>query len=179
MSDIREIQRASLEEAVRQVPAAVLVVEAPSGKIIFSNSEVHQWTEQVLGQRVPSELEQYRDLQDNSNLKMLHSDGRPYEMEEWPLTRSITSGEEVRGEEIIHLPAEGSQLWSRYDSSPIYDDQGRIVAGVIVVHDVTERKRAEEQLAYHAQLLENMHDASTGPGRQGRTCPRWRGCRSQ
>jgi PAS domain S-box-containing protein len=29
----------------------------------------------------------------------------------------------------------------------------------MVVHDVTERKRAAEQLAYHAQLLENMHDA--------------------
>jgi PAS domain S-box-containing protein len=161
MFDRQEIERAGFEEVLRQMPTAVVIAEAPSGKIIFVNKEAQQWTEQVLGQPVPSELGQYRDLQDSSNFKMLHPDGRPYEMQEWPLTRSITSGEEVRYEEIIYRLADGTQLWSRYDSSPIYDDEKCIVAGMAVVYDITEQKRTEEQRAYHAHLLENIHDAVT------------------
>jgi len=73
--------------------------------------------------------------------------------------RSIEDGEAVRGEEFIYPLADGSRLWLRCDSSPIYDDEGDIVAGVLVAHDITEQKRSEEQLAYHAYLLENTEDA--------------------
>src|SRR4051794_10868533 len=159
MFDEQEIKRAGFEEVLRQMPAAVVIAEAPSGKITFVNREAQQWTEQVLSQRVPSELEQYRDLQIGSNFKMLHPDGRPYEIEEWPLIRSVRSGEEVRGEEIIHLLGDGTQLWARYDSLPIYDDEGRIVASVLVAYDITEQKRTKERLAYYAHLLENAEDA--------------------
>jgi hypothetical protein len=31
------------------MPAAVVIAEAPSGKILFSNREARQWTGQVLG----------------------------------------------------------------------------------------------------------------------------------
>ena len=141
------------------MPAAVIVVEAPSGKIVFTNREAQQWTEQVLGQRVPSELGEYRGFQESNNFEMLHPDGRSYEVEEWPLTRSIRSGEEIRDEEMIYLLADGTRLWSRNNSSPIYNDEGRIVAGMAVVYDITEQKRSEEKLAYHAPLLENMQDA--------------------
>jgi PAS domain-containing protein len=132
MVDRQAIERAASEEVLRQMPAAVLIAEAPSGKIIYVNSEAQQRTEQALGQPVPQELEQYRDLHESSNFKMLHPDGQPYEVEEWPMTRSIRSGEVVRDEDVIHLLGDGTQLWARYDSYPIYDEEGRIVAGVLV-----------------------------------------------
>jgi hypothetical protein len=127
MVDLQQIMGAGFERVLSQMPAAVVIAEAPSGRIIFSNREAQHWTEKVLGQRVPSELVHYRDLQESSDFEVFHPDGRPYEMEEWPLMRSIRDGEEVRGEEIIHLLADGSRHWSRYDSSPIYDDEeGRL-----------------------------------------------------
>src|SRR5215216_1692157 len=160
MFDRQEIERAASEEVLRQMPAAVIAVEAPSGKIIYVNREVQRWTEQVLGQPVPQVLGMYLDLQESSNFKMLHPDGRPYEVEEWPMTRSIRSGEEVRDEEIIHLLGDGTQLWARYDSYPIYDEEGRIVAGVLVMRDITDRERAEEALQISETRFRTMIEQS-------------------
>ena len=67
-------------------------------------------------------------------------------MEEWPLMRSIRDGEEVRDEEFVYPLADGTGLLLRCNSSPVYDEEGRIVAGVLVAHDITEQKRAEEKL---------------------------------
>src|SRR5437764_914824 len=47
----------------------------------------------------------------------------------------------------------------RCSSSPIYDAHGVIVAGLLVMDDITEHKRAEDELRYHAGLVENMEDA--------------------
>ena len=68
-------------------------------------------------------------LEGTGDFEVFHPDGRPYEIDEWPLIRSIRDGEEVRAEELLYPLADGSQLWSRCDSSPIYDDEGRIVVG--------------------------------------------------
>jgi transcriptional regulator with PAS, ATPase and Fis domain len=94
MFDLEQIKGAGFDEVLRQMPAAVVIADAPSGKIVFSNKASRRWTERVLGQRVPQELGQYRDLQERSNFQMLHPDGRSYEVEEWPLTRSIKHVEE-------------------------------------------------------------------------------------
>jgi PAS domain S-box-containing protein len=161
MFDEQRIQRAASEEVLRQMPAAVIVVEAPSGKIVYVNREVQRWTEQILGQPVPQELGVYLDLQESVNFKMLHPDGQAYEMEEWPITRSIKSGEEVRDEEIIHLLGDGTQLWARYDSYPIYDEEGRIVAGVLVSRDITEQKRAEQELRESPNRVESILESIT------------------
>src|SRR5918997_3445552 len=161
MFDEQEIKRAASEEVLRQMPAAVIVVEAPSGKIISVNGEAQRWTGQVLGQPVPQELGQYLDLQESSNFEMHHPDRRPYQVDEWPLMRSIRDGEEVRDEKTIHLLGDGTQLWSRYNSSPIYDDEGHIVAGVAVVYDITEQKRAEEAFRESKRRTENILESIT------------------
>ena len=159
VSDRQDIKSAALEEVLRQMPVGVVIAEAPSGKIIFRNRQARQVAEQILSQPVPSELGEYRDLRDDGNFETFRSDGRPYEMEEWPLMRSIRDGEEVRDEEIINVPAEGTRFTVRFNSSPIYDHEGRIIAGVAVYYDITDQQQAEKELAYHAHLLEDIHDA--------------------
>ena len=82
-------------------------------------------------------------------------------MEEWPLMRSISSGEEVRGEEFVYPLADSTRLLVRCDSFPIYDDEGRIVAGVLIAHDITEQKRAEEELRESSRQIENILESIT------------------
>jgi DNA-binding NarL/FixJ family response regulator/signal transduction histidine kinase len=162
--DRQEVQRAVSEEVFRQMPAAMVIVEAPSGKILFVNRQAQQWTEEYIGQSIPSELGYLRDFQDvdeNGISRIRHPDGRPYEMREWPLVRSITSGEEVRDWEHLYTLADGTHLWLRANSSPIYDEEGRIVAGVLLTHDITEQKRAEEALSESNRRIENILESFT------------------
>jgi PAS domain-containing protein len=143
--DTQRILEAGLEEVLRQMPAAVIIVETPSGMIVFVNRRAREMAERNLTCSVPLELGHLGDLQDvdeNGISKLRRPDGRPYELEEWPLMRSIRSGEEVRDEEYVHILADGSWLWLRCDSSPIHDDEGRIVAGVALFYDMSKQKRA-------------------------------------
>ncbi len=73
-------------------------------------------------------------------------------------------GAYVDSHKLLTLPAltkSGEQIWIELSLSPIrnvpdLDDRRYVLA---IIRDITERKRAEEQLAYHASLLENVHDA--------------------
>lgn len=51
----------------------------------------------------------------------------------------------------------------RCDASPIYDDEGRIVAGFGIYKDITERRRTEEHLAQYARLRENTLRTPSSP----------------
>jgi PAS domain S-box-containing protein len=138
--DLQKIKEASFEEVLRQIPAAVIVVEAPSGKIIFRNKRAQETREQS------SRWARATKLEDAGDFEIFRPDGRPYETEEWPLMRSIRDGEEVTDEEFVYPLADGTGLLLRCNSSPIYNDEGRIIAGVLVAHDVTEQERAEAEL---------------------------------
>ncbi|MDQ1501751.1 MAG: hypothetical protein QOI86_5091 [Actinomycetota bacterium] len=140
-----------LEDVVRQMPAAVMIVDAATGRILHANPRALDMTGRQLGREMPPEL--------IDDFEIFHPDGRPYRMVDRPPVRSITSGEDVVDEEYFNVLADGSRLIVRGSASPIYDDEGRLVAGVLVMNDITEHKRAEERLAYHAQLLENLQDA--------------------
>jgi PAS domain S-box-containing protein len=140
-----------LLQVVRGMRAAVIVVEAPSRRIIYSNASAREMTEMQLGRTVPAEL--------TEDWEIFHQDGQPYRMEEWPLVRSITSGENVVDEDCSKVLPDGSRLLVHCSSAPIYDYAGGIVAGVLVMDDVTARTELEEEHAHYAGLLENMVDA--------------------
>jgi PAS domain-containing protein len=111
------------------MPAAVIVAEAPSGRIIFRNRRAQQIGEQSLNRSRPTRPTK---LEDAGDYEIFRPDRRPYEMEEWPLMRSIRFGEEVRDEEFVYPLADGTELLVRCDSSPVYDDEGRIIARVLI-----------------------------------------------
>src|ERR671920_1362920 len=161
MFDPQEIVRVATEEVLRQMPTAVMIVEAPSGETMLLNRQTQQMSERYLGQSEVSGVEDLRDLHDSGVFELFRPDGRPYELEEWPVMRSIRDGEEVRDEDVIQVMADGTRLTIRCNSSPIYDEEGRIVAGVAVVHDITEQKRSEEALRESQRQIENMLESIT------------------
>ena len=80
-------------------------------------------------------------------LEVLRPDGSPRRVEEAPPLRALR-GEVVRNqEEIIRTPASGELHHRQVSSSPVRDAEGNIIGSVSVVRDITNLKRAEQQLA--------------------------------
>ena len=137
-----EVERELLEAVLRQMPSGVIIAEAGTGRLILGNEQVERiWAHSFLA---AAEIGEY------SAYKGFHPDGRPLEPEEWPLARSLTTGEVVRDEEITILRGDGTRGTIEVDSSPVHDAEGRIVAGVVTFHDVTERKQRDEDMRFLA-----------------------------
>jgi PAS domain S-box-containing protein len=130
-----ELSRRWLEVVVRKTPAGIVCAEAPTGRIVLAN----ELAERIFGQPVAAE-----SFLEYSKFVRFHADGRPYEVDEWPLVRSIKDGEVVDGEEV-HLQVGGDRTVISASSAPVRDTDGHIVAGVVTFQDVTDRKRAQEE----------------------------------
>lgn len=126
------------ETVLRQMPAGVIIAEAPSGKLILGNEQSAKiWRHPFLA---AEEIGAYREY------KGFHPDGRPYGPEDWPLTRSIVTGEVVTGEEIDFLGGDGTPGTLVVHSAPIRDAGGKIIMAVATFYDITHRKKDEAAL---------------------------------
>src|SRR5919199_613811 len=145
-------QRALFEAVLQQMPSAIVIAEAPSGRLILANDQVERFLRHPF--RPSAGIEQYTDYTG------FHPDGRQFRPEEWPLARAIKTGEVVTDEEIRMLRGDGTIGVGLFSAAPVRDREGRIVAGVVAWSDVTERKRAEEALRETRARLEHLLAAS-------------------
>lgn len=84
---------------------------------------------------------------------------RLFPNEELPLARAIR-GEEVSETEIqIRNDRLSSSSWASVTGAPIRDRRGRLLGGVAVFRDITERKRAEELSQRLANAVEQTADS--------------------
>ena len=133
-----EVERARFEAILQQMPSAVIIAEAPSGRIILGNSQV----ERVMGAPVALDsLDNYGDY------VAYWPDGSAVESRQWALARAIADGEIVRDEEVTvpRTDAEGGvdNRVVRLTAAPIRDRDGQITAGIAIFDDVTQRARAD------------------------------------
>jgi PAS domain S-box-containing protein len=149
---LAEVELLGLVEAVRHVPVAVAVVDA-SGQIVYTNPRAQELTRQ-LGAPMPEQM--------SAGFEIHRLDGRLYAREEWPVARSIATGEHVVDEEYFHVLPDGGRLVVRANSAPVHDAEGQVVAAVLVMCDVTGDRQVAERLATFDRLLESTDDAVVG-----------------
>ncbi len=140
---------AMLRAVLDQMPSGVTVRDASTGEIILSNAR----SREIMGDLVDTtdQFAQYHGL---------HADGHPYRSEEWPVFRSIATGEKVDAEELELLGSDGARKAISISSAPIRDSQGQIISGVAVFHDITERKRTEARLHQLNRTLRALSNAN-------------------
>ncbi|HEY0779118.1 MAG TPA: EAL domain-containing protein, partial [Gemmatirosa sp.] len=144
----RDAERALLDAVLEQLPAAVLIAEAPSGRLLRGNRMVDRIFDGALSAA--------RNPDGTLRRIAFHPDGRPVAPEEWPLTRAVR-GEQILGDEFRVPRTDDGSAWVRISAGPVRDRDGGIVAGVAVSVDVSERKRLEARLEHQA-----FHDPLTG-----------------
>jgi signal transduction histidine kinase/PAS domain-containing protein len=135
---------AVLDAVVKQMPAGVLLADAPSGRIVLANARA----EAIWGRT----LYDVREVTDYTRLGGMDEEGRPLRAEEWPLARAVLGGEVVQGEvvalEVGGEGGEGDRLLLRVSAAPVVDGRGRQVAAVAAVENVTREREEESRQAF-------------------------------
>ncbi len=135
-----EARLAQLSRAVEASPASIVVTDI-KGNIEYVNPK---FTE-VTGYS-------YEDAV-GKNPRILKTDQTPAEVHA-QLWQTIMAGKEWRGE-FCNRQKNGDLYWELASISPITDSQGKTTHFIAVKEDITDRKRAEKQLAdAHQQALE-------------------------
>ncbi|MEO6194801.1 MAG: ATP-binding protein [Thermoanaerobaculia bacterium] len=127
--------RKLLETVVNQMPAGVIIAEAPSGRTLLANERVRS----ILGHPALST----QTIEDFAAYTAMHADGRPFQAGEYSLTRAL-AGEVVLDEEIIYQYPDGTRRTLSASAAPVYDADGKIIAAVNAFSDISGRKSAEE-----------------------------------
>ncbi|NJB67826.1 PAS domain S-box-containing protein [Desulfobaculum xiamenense] len=95
----------------------------------------------------------------NVTFSMFSTSGDQLGLEEAPLVKVMSRGEKTSGGELLMRRADGRELVILVDAAPVHDEDGRLVAGVSIFVDITERKRAEVDRKRLRNLLQAIIDS--------------------
>jgi PAS domain S-box-containing protein len=130
-----------LEAVIEHIPEAIAIVDGRDLTIKM----VSKCGRELLGH--PKERLKGITYQEYSKIQgFLTADGAPTPCEQLPLIRATLKGEIVTNEESVLRRPDGKKLNLLSNSSPILDRHGNVIAGIVVWRDITEHKRAEEEL---------------------------------
>jgi PAS domain S-box-containing protein len=124
--------RRRLEEIVAQLPAGVVVVDAASGRVLLWNAEAERLGAGPGDEDAPALA-----------LDVAVADTRPHAR---ALAQALATGDVVLGDETAVEARDGARSIVLVSAGPVHDADGRIVAAVATLVDVSERRRAEEAL---------------------------------
>ena len=147
-----DLERRRLDAVLAALPVGVIVAEAPSGRLIYTNAAVGRiWGQQ----RATARTEEYSA---DWTGYFVDADGRAtpraYQSHEWPLARAVSAGEVVHDEPVDVERPDGSRVRVNLAAAPVRDAAGAIVGGVVVSVDASEPARARAALAAARETAE-------------------------
>ncbi len=147
-------QKSLLEAVLKQMPAGVVVVEAPSGRPLLSNERVAD----ILQCELPKDA---RDCQpDKRDIISDAINGEVPQAEDSsgihsPLKRALYEGLTTNDQEHAYPRRDGSRGIAAVSAAPVRDPGGgQVIAAVATFNDITERKLMEQELRNSRDLLE-------------------------
>ncbi|MGQ0523391.1 MAG: sensor domain-containing diguanylate cyclase [Betaproteobacteria bacterium] len=125
-----------LRKVIDILPVGVWIVDE-TGKIVYGNAA----GQRIWGGRQQGDLKQFAEYKGWSA-----GSGKRIANEEWAVARAIRSGDVAVNEEVEIESFDGSRKIILNSALPIPDAEGRVAGAIMVHHDITERKRVEDQL---------------------------------
>jgi PAS domain S-box-containing protein len=86
-----------------------------------------------------------------------HEDGSPYPADDCPTSAVLRDGVTRETADDVFWRRDGSSFFVEYVAAPLRLD-GRAIGAVLVFRDVTERRRAEDELRTNFRLLRKSHE---------------------
>ena len=83
---------------------------------------------------------------ENSGTPKIVRNGEEVPAGEWPMNLAATKGVSVQGEELDLLRPDGKRLHCYMAAAPLYDESAHVRGSLGVFVDLTERKRAEQEI---------------------------------
>ncbi|OJY31075.1 MAG: hypothetical protein BGO98_45140 [Myxococcales bacterium 68-20] len=146
------------------VPGGVIHV-ALDGSVVEANAEAIR----LLGYRFDELTHRFTMSLETTALR---EDGSPYPISEYPATKVLATGEPQAPITIGVRRPNGETFWAVFRAVPARDTAGTLTGAVVSFIDITERKRAEEELrrseAKWRSLVENLPDCVLIMDREGR-----------
>jgi len=145
---LRESER-RFRETIDVLPAAIYTTDA-EGRLTHFNPAAVEFSG-----RVP-------ELGTNHwcvTWKMFLPDGTPLPHHQCPMAVALKEGRIINGAECIAERPDGSRVWFTAHPRPLRDAEGRIVGGVNMLLDITERKTAERASGLLAAIVDSSDEA--------------------
>lgn len=143
---------AFLRTMLEQMPMAVVFAEAPSGKLIFANQQIRKvWRHDF----IPSP-----DIKSYDAYIGFKADGSRFEGKDWPLAKALMENRVVQ-EECDVLLGDGTRGILRIIAAPVRNQEGEVIAGVVLSEDITDRKKGEAELWQAKQEAERANKAKS------------------
>ena len=131
---IRENER-RLQDLLSAIPAAIYTTDA-EGKITYFNEAAVEFA----GRRPAIGSDEWCVC-----LKLYRPDGRPLPHDQCPMALALKEGRPIRGVEAIAERPDGTRVPFIPHPTPLRDGAGRIVGGINMLVDISQRKEAETQ----------------------------------
>lgn len=87
--------------------------------------------------------------------KLYYPDGKSMPHDECPMAIALKEGRVIRGAEAIAERPDGTRIWFMPFPTPLRDATGKIVGGINMLVDITQRKEAEQVQARLAAIVES------------------------
>jgi len=92
--------------------------------------------------------------------KLFHPNGTPMPHSECPMAVALKECRIVRGAEAIAERPDGRRIWFTPYPTPLRDSEGKITGGINMLVDITERKRAEQQIRESEERFRSIFNSS-------------------
>jgi PAS domain S-box-containing protein len=131
-----EEQRDQLRIILDSLPAGVLILSGPDGRIEMTNRAL---TAMLFGPTAPPGM-----LPTNSrDVAVLRADGSPLPRDE-EISRRALQGQEIRNQQLLLETAQGRQMPVLVQAMPLPDACGVVTGAVLVFQDITRLREAEQ-----------------------------------
>ncbi len=151
-----ENTRALLEAAFEQNPDPMALVSYPDMKMrILNQACIDFWGIGDEPDYIGVPL-----LGINPSWSVFTPDGERLGPRDYPLWQTLR-GVVIRNRELRVIRKDGTERWELVSGAPVYNTRGEMVAGLIALADITERKRIEQELNRAIEIAEGANRAKS------------------